>query len=112
MKFCHTAKREYCCTLHTYPSMVERRTNTEMMYAMLSILIPTVRDDVPSVLILVKENAVQEVLFPAEQSTVYGVLLPTEGLCTAGLVPRGQKYTIRDIQFLEQRNAVRGILLR
>ena len=87
MKFCHTAKREYCCTLHTYPSMVERRTNIEMMYAMLSIVIPTVRDDVHSVLILVKENAVQEVLFSAEQSTVYGVLLPIEGRCKAGLVP-------------------------
>ncbi len=85
MKFCHTARREYCCT-------VERRTNLEMMYAMLSILVPTVRDDVHSVLILVKENAVQEALFPAEQSTVHGVLLPIEGRCTAGLVPRGQKY--------------------
>jgi hypothetical protein len=92
MKFCNTAKREYCCTLHTYPSMVERLTNIEMMYAMLSILVPTVRDDVHCVLILVTENSVQEVLFPAEQSTVYGVLLPIEGRCTAGLVPREQKY--------------------
>ncbi len=72
--------------------MVERHTNIEMMSAMLSILIPTVRDDVHSVLILVTENAVEEVLFPAEQSTVYGVLLPIEGCCTAGLVPREQKY--------------------
>ncbi len=79
---CHTdAKGEYCCTFYTYPSTVERGTNIEMTYAVLSILILTVRDDVHSVLIVVKGNAVQEVPFPAEQSNVYGVLLPIEGCC-------------------------------
>jgi len=50
---CHTdAKGEYCCTFYTYPSTVERGTNIEMTYAVLGILILTVRDDIHSVLIV------------------------------------------------------------